>query len=238
MAAALPRGRGGWPARPGLRRALSTASMKRCERASAFASRSPWRTPSNVSSPGLQRGQRQDRRRAGQEPPNVTRGFVVRRRSRKARNGPSSLRAASWSVSWSCSDDVEEGRRAGAAVQIFVAAANREIAAAAVQVELDRAGAVRQVPQGERSGGMSGGVQRRHVVPGAASVVDMGQEQDRGVARRAPGQARQPGRPSASSAAGDSASPCGRVEVGREIALLGEDRRAGRAAQRRRRQEA
>ena len=42
--------------------------------------------------------------------------------------------------------DVEEGRRAGAAVEIFVAAADREVAAAAVEVELDRPGAVRQVP--------------------------------------------------------------------------------------------
>ena len=43
--------------------------------------------------------------------------------------------------------DIDEGRRAGSAVQIFVAAADGEVAAGAIEVELDRSGAVRQVPQ-------------------------------------------------------------------------------------------
>ena len=45
--------------------------------------------------------------------------------------------------------DVEEGRRAGAAVQIFVAAADRELGAGVVEVERHRADAVAEVPDGQ-----------------------------------------------------------------------------------------
>ena len=48
--------------------------------------------------------------------------------------------------------DEQEGRRARPAVQVFVAAADREIDPGSVQVDRERAGAVRQIPERERAG--------------------------------------------------------------------------------------
>ena len=131
--------------------------------------------------PGFERGQREDRRRAGEK---------SQRCRRPAGNHRSNANGSAWPIqpcsgerSSSCSRSATY-RKAGApgpAVQIFVAAADREIAAGAVEVELDRAGAVRQVPQRQRAGGVRGGVDRRHVVDGGAAVIDVGQGDDRGV---------------------------------------------------------
>ena len=46
----------------------------------------------------------------------------------------------------------QEGRGSRSAVEILVAAADREIGAAAIQVHRHGAGAVRQIPQHERAG--------------------------------------------------------------------------------------
>src|SRR4051794_12420979 len=76
----------------------------------------------------------------------------------------------------------QEGGRAGSAVEIFVAAADREIAAAAAEIELERACTVRQVPKGERSGGAGRLIGRFHVVERSRPVIDMGEGDYRRVA--------------------------------------------------------
>ena len=83
-----------------------------------------------------------------------------RRRRRTARHGPSSPAIGERNSSCKLLGDEQEGRRAGPAVQIFVAASDREVAAGAVEIELQRAGAVRQVPQRQRALGMRGLVDR------------------------------------------------------------------------------
>ena len=95
--------------------------------------------------PGLERGQREDRRRAGEEAVDALgRPVIVDEGERLGMAHPALERVAKLILQ--PLGDIDEGRRAGPAVQIFVAAADREVAAAAVEVELDRAGAVRQVP--------------------------------------------------------------------------------------------
>ncbi len=59
--------------------------------------------------------------------------------------------------------DIEEGRRPGAAVQILIAAADRQVRARAVQVDLGDAGGMAEVPERQGSDGMGGRVHRRHV---------------------------------------------------------------------------
>ena len=97
--------------------------------------------------------------------------------------------------------DVDESRRAGAAVQIFVAAADGEVAAGAIEIELDRAGAVRQVPHGQRASRMRRVVDCPHVVDRGRAVIDMGQGDDRGVVVDRARSLRPARRPSASGRA-------------------------------------
>ena len=113
--------------------------------------------------------------------------------------------------------DEDEGRRARAAVQIFVAAADREVAAGAVEVELDRAGAVRQVPDRQRAGRVRRVVDRAHVVDCALAIIDVGQRDDGGVVVD---RAQRPRRPATGlqlepEQLGDALRD---IEVGREIA--------------------
>jgi len=70
--------------------------------------------------------------------------------------------------------DPDESRRTGAAVQIFVGAANREIGVADGQAHLHRTGRMGQIPQRQRPLRMDVGSQRLHVVQVAAAVIDMG----------------------------------------------------------------
>src|SRR5436305_6552737 len=78
--------------------------------------------------------------------------------------------------------DIDEGGSSGPAVQIFVAAADSQLGAAAIEVDLDRSSAVRQVPNDQRAGGAGGVAHRAYVVKGGRAVIDMGNGHDRGVA--------------------------------------------------------
>ncbi len=80
--------------------------------------------------------------------------------------------------------DVEVRRRTRPAVEVLVAAADGEIDAVALQLDLDRAGRVRQVPEHECAGGVRGIRQRRHVVTFAGPEVDVGECQQSRVARQ------------------------------------------------------
>jgi len=77
--------------------------------------------------------------------------------------------------------DVDERRRAGTAVEIFVPAADGEIAAAAVEIDLNRPGAVTKVPNDKSAGGVGGVVHRAHVVECGCFVIDVGETHDRGL---------------------------------------------------------
>ncbi len=74
--------------------------------------------------------------------------------------------------------DEQEGGRAGAAVQIFIAASHRQVAAVAAQIDGERTSAVRQVPQTQHAHAMRDRVDRLHVMLAAAAVIDLGQHED------------------------------------------------------------
>ncbi len=118
----------------------------------------------------------------------------------------------------------QEGRRARPAVQIFVAAADREIGPGGVQLDRERAGAVRQIPERQRAGVMRRPREVPHVVHAPAAVVDVGQHQQRGlrVERRF---AARPAPTARSSIRSPSRSrrTLRDVEVGREVAPLRDD---------------
>ena len=123
--------------------------------------------------------------------------------------------------------DEQEGWRARSAVEIFIAASERQVAAVSGDVKRHRPSAVRQVPQRQGAGLMRRGVERRHVVPRGALIVDMGQEQHRDLTVE---RLRDLG-------PGDGLHPQSRhqpgkavrgIEVGREIAFLGQQDRPAR----------
>ena len=120
--------------------------------------------------------------------------------------------------------DIEERRRARPAVQIFVAAPDREVAAGAVEVERDRSGAVRQVPDGQCASRMRRIVDRAHVVKCRRSVIDMSERNDRGVVANRRQHFLRFNRLQLKTE--HVREPLRDIEVGREIALLREDRLA------------
>ena len=112
----------------------------------------------------------------------------------------------------------DKGRRAGAAVEVLVAAADREVGAGGVQVERHGAGRVRQVPDGERSGRVGDPRQLGHVVDPAAAVVDVRQQQQGDVVGQVIDQVG--GLDQAQLQAGGDGDAFGDVEIGREVAAL------------------
>ena len=119
--------------------------------------------------------------------------------------------------------DEQEGRCARSAVQVLVAAADREIDAGAVDVERHRAGAVRQVPQHQGPRLVGGGGDRRHVVHPGRAVVDVGQREHRDVLVERRHQ--QIGVDAAQGVAliQQVDQPLHDVHVGREVLSLGQD---------------
>ena len=118
-----------------------------------------------------------------------------------------------------------KGGRAGAAVQVLVAAANRKISIRAQQVHRHSACTVRQVPHTKNALGMRGGGDGGHVVHGAGAVVHMRQHQHGHVAGqrcvdlfRLHQHQFQPAL---------FAQAFGNVEVGGEVAALAHDALAG-----------
>ena len=119
---------------------------------------------------------------------------------------------------------IEEGRRAGAAIEEFVTAADGEIDAAAGKVERQHACRMREVPDHQRAGLMRGAGQPRHVVDGAVAVIDVAEHQHRRVGVEAVDDGVGVGgmdKLVAPAALPDH--PLGDVVVGREIPRLGHD---------------
>ena len=79
--------------------------------------------------------------------------------------------------------DKSKGRRAGAAIEVFVAAAHGKVRVASIELADHRASRVRQVPDHQRAHFMSAPRDGGHVVALAAFVVDVGQGQDGDFAR-------------------------------------------------------
>ena len=77
--------------------------------------------------------------------------------------------------------DVKESGRAGAAVEVLVAAADRKIDAASVEFDRHSAGTVAQIPEHQRASLVRRVRDRLHVVDEPGPVVDMGQGDDGGV---------------------------------------------------------
>ncbi len=76
----------------------------------------------------------------------------------------------------------DERRGARAAIEVFVAAADREVRTRGAQVHRHRAGAVREVPHAEDALRMRRGGDGRHVVHRARAVIDVREHQHRHVA--------------------------------------------------------
>ncbi len=117
--------------------------------------------------------------------------------------------------------DPDKGRRAGAAVEVFVAAADREVGLRRVEVHRHGARAVREVPDGEHAGRMRGGGDGGHVVHGAGAVVDVGQHQHGDLVGERRGDLFRLDELQAKAAL--AAQRFGDVEVGREVAALADD---------------
>ena len=122
---------------------------------------------------------------------------------------------------------VEEGRCPRSAIQIFVAAANGKIDIAAFQIDRQRAGRMRQIPDHQRTGILRRAGQRRHVMHATVAVIHMGEHQHRDIAVQRRCDLLRPvdmDKPVMPATLPDH--PFGNVIVGREIAGLGDDFRA------------
>ena len=162
----------------------------------------------------FERHHRQHRRRAGQQAGDARSGFVFVGEGERFRVAhPAGQRLRKIAVVPFGNEGVSG--RAGAAVQILVAAAHREVGLRAVQVDRHCTARVREVPQHDRADIVRSPGQRLHVEHFAGLVVDMRQQQQRDVfiqrvhhrvARREP--------------LFDAGVALNHVEVGREIARL------------------
>ncbi len=115
----------------------------------------------------------------------------------------------------------DERRRAGSAVQIFVAATDREVGIGPAHVNGQRPGRMRQIPDRQRADAMRGGRERRHVVQRTAAIVDLRQQQH---AHRFIERIEQLLRADQPQRAIELPREALRdVEVGREVAALGHD---------------
>ncbi len=130
--------------------------------------------------------------------------------------------------------DVQESRRAGAAVEVLVPAAHREIGVRARQVHRQGARGMREVPDRQRPRAMRRRGQGGHVVAAAGAVVHLGQHQDGDVGRE--GGFDLLGGHDAQLPAQRVRQAAGDVEVGGEVAGVREDHPTVRAQGQRRRQ--
>ena len=181
----------------------------------------------------FERRQRQDRRRAAQ---------VARDARRPAGSRGVNSNGAAWPIQpdSGCRKRLgvarvhpDEGRRAGAAVEVLVAAADREVGARCRCRSTGTAPALcARSHTASAPAACAARGQRRHVVHGAGAVVDVGQHQHRDVARRARRAARSAVDQLAASKPRSRHSDFGDVEVGREVAALADTitRRAGASA--------
>ena len=178
----------------------------------------------------MQRPHRDDRRRAANEAGDAGRRPVGRRElERRGMAEPARERLAQTLAIHSrgvLRMRPHEGGRARPAVEVLVAAADREIGAGAMQVDRHRAGRVSEVPDGQRAGGVGDPRQLGHVVHAAAAVVDVGQHQQRDVVGQVIGEV--VGFDDAQLQPGGDGDAFGDVEVGGEVAAFREQGRARR----------
>ena len=220
---AAARRRAGWRGSSSGQRS-ATSAMNRSDKAPRLGLEVGHRHPVEGRQPRLERGHRDDRRRPGLEARDAGGGAIIGFEGERLGMAEPARQRRGELVLQRFGDE-QEGRRAGAAVEIFIAAPDREIGARAVEVDRHRAGAVRQVPQHQRAGGVRGGGERGHVVAAGAAIIDV-----RSASR--PRCRRRSRRRSASAstvrsvAPSQSGEPLRDVEVAREIALLAQDRRS------------
>ncbi len=113
--------------------------------------------------------------------------------------------------------DEQVGRRSGAAVQVLVAAAHGQVGARAIQVHLDHARAVAEVPERPDARGAGRRIDRGHVVDLAGAIVGVGEQNDADVGTQRTGQVFARDLPDCSRRLGD-------IEVGGEVSLHGQHR--------------
>ena len=177
---------------------------------------------------GVERRELQHRRRADAHPCGA-RGRAIAGFEGKGRVMAKPAREHGLHLARVARRDIDEGRAAGAGVQVFIGAARREIGARARQIDRHRARRMGQIPKRQRPRGMGRCGQRRHVVLAAGAVIDLGQHRhrhrfvDRGgdLIRRDGAQliplTKKPGQ------------PLRHVKIGREIAGIGQDHPAAGA---------
>ena len=119
--------------------------------------------------------------------------------------------------------DVEEGGCPRAAVEIFIAAADREIGSAAVECYRHSTCAVAEVPQHKRPFRLRARGDPGHVMDFGGLEVDVGQAHDRHVAVDRVHDLVLLDEAQAIAAAQELGETLGDVEIGREIVRLGED---------------
>ncbi len=122
---------------------------------------------------GVERGELQDRRGADPHPLDPAAGAVVavEGEGRLVAQPAGQGRASDLGVP---RGDVDEGRAAGAGVEVFVGAADREIGPAASDVDRQRAGGMGEIPDDQRARRMRLFGQAGHVVPPPGAVIDLG----------------------------------------------------------------
>ena len=125
--------------------------------------------------PDLERRHREDRRGAAQQAVDAGRRLVIVGEGEGCRVAHPAAERLLQRVVVALGDEGESGR-AGTAVEIFVAAADREVSFATIEVDRQRAAGMRQVPQNQRPRCMRGAGQRRHVEQFAGLVMGMGQQ--------------------------------------------------------------
>ena len=140
----------------------------------------------------LQRSERQDRRRPHHRARDAACGPIgAFERERFGMSKPAGKRQPE--IILQMLRDMQECRRARAAVQIFVATAHRQIDAISIKLQRHRADRMRQVPQHQRTRRMRSARHRRHVVHRTAAVVHMRQHQHGSPCHPAPPRHRSPG---------------------------------------------
>ena len=121
--------------------------------------------------------------------------------------------------------DIGEGGSAGAAVEIFVGAADRHVGVGGGEIERDRADTVAQIPEDQRACVMRAARPRGHVEAVGGLVMDVGEEDECGiVVDRLFEFGAGDGVEARAGNAGGGA--LGDVQVGVEIAAFADDRRA------------
>ena len=133
---------------------------------------------------GVERGHGEDRRRAGAQAVDGRRRPIAefesegRRMAHPARQGRRDARLQ-------IRPDIDEGWRAGSAIQIFVAAADSEIGSATGKIDRECASRMGEVPDHDGAARLCLFGEQAHVMPAPGAVVDFGQHENRDATRRA-----------------------------------------------------